>query len=270
MSISHFRAGTGAPVVLVHGIGSRWQVFEPILDRLARDNREVIAIDLPGFGATPPVDGVAPGPYGYAAWLASWLAAEGIERPHLVGNSMGGGIGLELGRQGVVASVTAFSPIGFWRAPGLRWTQGLLTAMRGASTVAAPVLERAVETKPGRAALLSPFFGHPTRVDPDTARADVAGLRDAAAFAAARAAFAGYTVRPGIDLGALRDIPVTVAWGTRDVLLTHRTQSARARAALPFATHVDLPGCGHLPFNDDPALCAEVVIDTVARVQEKR
>lgn len=257
--ISHDRRGAGAPIVLVHGIGSRWQCFEPILDQLA-ENHETIAIDLPGFGGSPLVDGVSPGPRGYADWLAGWLADNGIDRPHLVGSSMGGGVALELGRRGVASGVTAFSPVGFWGTPGLRWTQGLLTAIRSAAVHAEPVLGRLIDHPAGRAALLGSMFGHPTRVSPDAGRADVAALAAATAFPAARQDFGRYTLGPDDDPGALPDIPVTVAWGTRDVVLIHRTQSARARVALPFARHVDLVGCGHLPFNDDPAACARLVL----------
>lgn len=257
--ISHDRRGAGAPIVLVHGIGSRWQCFEPILDRLAEDH-ETIAIDLPGFGASPLVDGVRPGPRGYADWLAGWLADNGIDRPHLVGSSMGGGVALELGRRGIASGVTAFAPVGFWGTPGLRWTQGLLTTFRTAASVAEPALGRMLDHPAGRAALLAAFFGHPTRVDPDDGRADLAALVRSTAFAGARQDFGRYALGPDDDMGALPDIPVTVAWGTRDVVLIHRTQSARARAALPFAQHVDLAGCGHLPFNDDPAACARLVL----------
>jgi len=266
--ISLDRRGTGSPIVLVHGIGSRWQVFEPILDQLA-EHHEVIAIDLPGFGASSPVDGVRPGPRGYAEWLAGWLTDNGIERPHLVGSSMGGGVALELGRSGVAASVTAFSPVGFYGRPGLRWVQGVVTGLRGAASVAGPVIDRALDHRAGRLALLGVMFGHPGRVPADEARADLAGLVGASAFAAARHDFGAYVLSPDDDPGALAHIPVTVAWGTRDVVLTHRTQSARARAVLPFARHVDLPGCGHLPFNDDPDLCARTVLATTATKEHR-
>lgn len=266
-TISHDRRGAGTPIVLVHGIGSRWQCFEPVLDRLAEEH-ETIAIDLPGFGATPLTDDVRPGPRGYADWLAGWLADNGLERPHLVGSSMGGGVALELGRRGVASGVTAFAPVGFWGAPGLRWTQGLLTAFRSTARVAERPLGRVLDHPVGRAALLAAFFGHPTRVDPDDGRADLAALVRATAFASARQDFGRYVLGPDDDPGALPDIPVTVAWGTRDVVLIHRTQSARARAALPFARHVDLPGCGHLPFNDDPATCARLVLADAARRKE--
>lgn len=262
--ISLSRRGAGAPIVLVHGIGSRWQVFEPILDALAQTH-EVIALDLPGFGTSPMVGGVRPGPRGYAEWLTGWFADQGIERPHLVGNSMGGGIGLELGRAGVVASVTAFSPVGFWRTPGLRWTQSAITAMRLASQSAGPVLGKAVETRAGRMALLSPFFGQPSSVSPDDARADMASLAGASAYAAARHDFVNYRLSSTDDLGALPGMPVTIAWGTRDVVLLHRTQSARAREVLPFARHVDIPRSGHLPFHDDPQTCARIVLETISK-----
>lgn len=265
---SHDRRGSGDPLVLVHGIGSRWQCFEPVLDRLA-EQHEVIAVDLPGFGAAPLVDGIEPGPRGYADWLAGWLADNGIERPHLVGSSMGGGVALELGRDGLASAVTAFSPVGFWQAPGLRWTQALLTGLRLAARTSGPALGRLVEHRAARAVLLSTMFGHPTKVPPDAARADLAGLAGATAFEAARHDFGRYRLSAADDPGALTDIPVTIAWGTRDVVLTHRTQSVRARAALPFARHVDLPGCGHLPFHDDPEACARLVIEDATKKEHR-
>ncbi|MGW4632080.1 alpha/beta fold hydrolase [Nocardia sp. NPDC004415] len=258
--ISHTRRGNGPPIVLVHGLGSRWQVFAPVLDRLAADH-EVIALDLPGFGDSPVEPGVRPGPRGYAEWLAGWLADLDIRDPHVVGSSMGGGIALELGRSGVARAVTAFAPVGCYGTAGLRWVQCLLTAMRGAARVAGPVLDRAVEYPAGRVALLSSMFGRPARVDPAAARTDLAGLAGAVSFAAARDDFGDYFLRPGDDPGALPQIPVTIAWGTRDVVLTHRTQSVRARQALPFARHIDLPGCGHLPFADDPDACVRVITE---------
>ncbi|WP_223163726.1 alpha/beta fold hydrolase [Nocardioides humilatus] len=261
--ISYDRRGSGTPIVLVHGIGSRWQCFEPILDRLA-ESHEVISIDLPGFGASPMVEGVVPGPRGYADWLEGWLADNGIERPHLVGSSMGGGIGLELGRRGVASAVTAFSPVGFWGTAGLRWTQSLLTVMRIAARTAGPALDRVVQTPTGRTLLLSSMFGRPALLTPAMAEGDLHGLAAATAFESARADFGRYWLSADDDQGKLPKIPVTIAWGTKDVVLIHRTQSARARAAMPHARHLDLPGCGHLPFNDDPDTCARLILEDAA------
>ena len=59
--LNHYRDGSGDALLLMHGIGSRWQVWIPVLDRLAAE-RTVIALDLPGFGESPlPAAGLPPG-----------------------------------------------------------------------------------------------------------------------------------------------------------------------------------------------------------------
>lgn len=257
--VRHVRGGTGPTVVLVHGLGSRHEVFDP-LTALLTPTHEVIAVDLPGFGGSDPDPRFAPGPVGYADWLAGFLADLGVERPHVVGSSMGGAIALELGRRGVAGAVTAFAPAGFWGRPGRWWAQVLLTGLRAVAGPLLPVLPRLARTRVGRAALVGAVVGRPSRLGADEVVHQVRGLVSAPAFAAARDSFTGYDLArdPGPGSG-LDGVPVTIAWGTRDVVLWHRPQSRRARAALPGARHVDLPGCGHLPFSDDPTLCADVV-----------
>ncbi|WP_030952775.1 alpha/beta fold hydrolase, partial [Streptomyces sp. NRRL S-481] len=71
------------------------------------------------------------------------------------------------------------------------------------------------------------------------------------------------TLRSGRTVQFSDDIvgtPVTVAWGNRDRLLIPR-QGVRAKGVIPGARLVRLPGCGHVPMNDDPALVARVVLD---------
>ncbi len=111
MAINHHRQGAGLPLVLIHGIGLRWQIFRPVIGRLAADF-EVIACDSPGFGQ---LDcrwryGVSPTIPAYAEAFERFFAAEGLGRPHVAGNSMGGAIALELARRGAVATATAISP----------------------------------------------------------------------------------------------------------------------------------------------------------------
>ncbi|HEY0641336.1 MAG TPA: alpha/beta fold hydrolase [Pseudonocardiaceae bacterium] len=252
------RRGSGEPLVLVHGLGSRRQVWRPVLDRLA-GHHDVIALDLPGFGASPPGD--CPATLAGLTDAVAALADElGLERPHVAGNSLGGGIALELGRRGRARSVTAFSPIGFWGVAGRYWGRGSLTASRRLGrTVPRHVAERLARTRAGRTALLSLFFGRPWMLDPVTVLEDVDGLVGAAYFDPVRDSLREHEF---VVNSAIETIPVTIAWGTRDVLLTYRTQSRRARAILPGARHVALPGCGHLPFADDPALCADVLLHT--------
>jgi pimeloyl-ACP methyl ester carboxylesterase len=108
----------------------------------------------------------------------------------------------------------------------------------------------------GRTALFAQTFGKPWRLTPAEAVATIDAFIDAPSFDAAMAAFADYTFRGADDA---RGTPVTVAWGTRDVLLLPR-QARRAQRLMPWARHVSLPGCGHVPFHDDPEAVAGVIL----------
>jgi hypothetical protein len=85
VTLAHHRTGSGEPLVLIHGIGSRWQIWEPVIEQLAR-HHEVIAVDLPGFGASPP-DETAPTVKALAARVQRFFDESRIERPHVAGNS---------------------------------------------------------------------------------------------------------------------------------------------------------------------------------------
>ncbi|THA23409.1 alpha/beta fold hydrolase [Streptomyces sp. RKND-216] len=260
--VVHERRGSGAPVLLLHGIGHHWQAWEPVLSALAASH-EVVAVDLPGFGASPAL----PPPYDYdlgtvVPLLARTLEALGIERPHVVGNSLGGLLALELGRHGHARSVTALSPAGFWTEPERRYAFGVLRGMRaGAAALPDGAVRRLARTAAGRAALTSTIYARPGRRSPEAVVAETRALRDAAGFAPALAAGRRGDVRFTSDLA---DVPVTLAWGDRDRLLLPR-QGVRAKKTIPGARLVRLNGCGHVPMNDDPARVTRVVLDTVAR-----
>jgi len=138
-------------------------------------------------------------------------------------------------------------------------------AVRPYDPAEAPVLVRAVTRelalRAPRANWGSLYFGGgtPSRLSPEDCLASARALSRAPGFAAARRAFGARRLPVGTDPGALGGIPVTIAWGTRDLVLPYRRQAARARDELPAARHVLLPGCGHLPFADDPARCAELL-----------
>jgi pimeloyl-ACP methyl ester carboxylesterase len=258
--IAYARRGAGEPMVLLHGIGHHWQAWEPVLSLLAASH-EVLALDLPGFGASSAL----PDAYGYgvaeaARALAETFRALGLERPHVVGNSLGGLLALELGRTGEARSVTALAPAGFWNEAERRYAFGVLTGMRlGARLLPDGLVERLSRTAAGRAALTSTVYARPGRRAPEAVVAETRALRDALGFVRTLQAGRG----PGVLFrGGLPGIPVTVAWGTKDRLLLPR-QGVRAKKVLPGARLVRLPGCGHVPMNDDPDLVARVVLETV-------
>src|SRR5689334_2956299 len=118
-AVNHHRRGSGSPIVLLHGIGSHWQVWNPVLDRLAA-HHDVIALDLPGFGESA-YDGVPGSVPHLADRVMAFLSGLDVRQPTIGGSSLGGGVALELARRGVARSVVAFSPVGFFGSAGAAW-----------------------------------------------------------------------------------------------------------------------------------------------------
>lgn len=113
--MAYERAGSGEPVVLVHGyVGDGPSTWRPQLDALA-DEFDVIACDLPGAGGSddPPESF---GMRGFADALAGFIAALGLRRPHLVGLSFGGATLIEFCRlhQRLASTITLVGAYAGW------------------------------------------------------------------------------------------------------------------------------------------------------------
>jgi pimeloyl-ACP methyl ester carboxylesterase len=254
MTIAFDVHGAGEPLVLLHGLGSRRGVWDPVIGAVARERR-VLAVDLPGFGASPPED-FEPTVEGYVARLRGWFVEQGLDRPHVAGNSMGAGIALELARARAVASATAISPVGFWTTRERRYGQWSLRSSRAIGERIVPVAPAILSSAVGRTLVMGQMRARPWRVPAADAVADLEAFAGAPWVERAVRAFDHYRFHDG---EALRGAPVTVAWGTRDAVLLPR-QALRARRMLPWARHVELRGCGHLPFHDDPDAVAGVLL----------
>jgi pimeloyl-ACP methyl ester carboxylesterase len=259
-SLAFDRFGEGEPLVLIHGIGSRRGAWKPAAEIVARE-REVIAIDLPGFGDSA-VDGSS-SVEDFTACVQAFFAEQGLERPHVGGNSLGGGIGFELARRGAARSLTAFSPIGLWSAGERRWGNvafRVARAMGARTPKRMPVHALANLSRPS---LFVFAFGHPWRVPDEEILETAMRGQQAPGFEAALPAINEYNLQRPEEL---REVPTTIAWGSRDVLIPAWSNPRRARRALPWARHVSLRGCGHVPFFDDPEACARVLLEgSVAR-----
>ena len=113
-SMNHVRRGTGKQLLLIHGLGGSWREWSPILDDLAAE-REVIAVDLPGFGATPPIPGEV-SVRTLSDAVTEFLISNDLTGIDAVGSSMGARLVLELARRGgVLGAVVSLDPGGFWR-----------------------------------------------------------------------------------------------------------------------------------------------------------
>ncbi|MET7710469.1 alpha/beta fold hydrolase [Micromonospora sp. NPDC005413] len=263
MTVHFRRAGSGEPLVLIHGIGHRHQAWEPVFDRLTA-HHEVIALDLPGFGNSPvPGTGMPADMAATVAGVLPFLTEWGLERPHVAGYSLGGAIGLELAASGAVASATAFSPAGFFTPAERRRALAILKILRANSYLPTPVMRVALRSAYLRALCFAPLMARPALLDVDRALGDALALRRGLGFNSVARAARHYR----FDCHRLSEatVPVTIGWGDCDRIFGVH-QAERVRAGLPAARVVTLPRCGHVPMSDDPDLVAALILETTGAV----
>ncbi|MDQ2797173.1 MAG: alpha/beta fold hydrolase [Actinomycetota bacterium] len=249
------RHGSGDPLVLVHGVTHRRQAWYPVLDELA-EQREVILVDLPGHGQSPPLvtDG-RPVQDVLREQFKTFLSEQNLDRPHVAGNSLGGLVALCAGAEGDARSVTALSPAGFWRnGKEFAYTKQIFMRACAVSETIGKRSEILARTVAGRKIMYGLLCAHPGRVSPDQA------LGDFRAFQYARPALrtllaAAEPFEEEIPL----DVPVTIAWAARDLVLP-TWQAENAKRKLPFAEHIMMRGVGHVPMTDNPRFVAKVLL----------
>jgi pimeloyl-ACP methyl ester carboxylesterase len=256
VALAYESRGSGPPLVLLHGVGHRRQAWRPVMAALA-PHRTVIAVDLPGHGESPAlILGGRPAVRAIAADVLAFLRDLGLDRPHVAGNSLGGALALMTGAAGRAASVTALSPAGFWAH---RWQYAYARAVFRlallAGPVAGPFAPALARSTAGRWLIDGAFVARPSMMTAEQAAAD------AAAFFGARAAIrAVLSERVSFTEDIPADVPVTIAWGSRDRVLPPG-QARVALTRLPHATFVPLPGCGHVPMTDAPERVAAVLLE---------
>jgi pimeloyl-ACP methyl ester carboxylesterase len=245
MEIAYDRVGDGPALVLLHPLGADRHVWDPVIGRLA-EHRDVIALDLPGFGASRPLTGVEPTPRALADAVAALLAGLELERPHVAGNSLGGWVALELGLRAVAGAVTAIAPAGLWPEPLLPKA----ATVHRLTHATLPLATALVRTRLGRWLLLSGTAARPRRIPAGEAAHLVHAYGAAPGFVAVNNA-----MRAG-RFGSLERIrcPVTLVWPDHDKLI------ARPVWIPDRVRNVVLRDAGHVPMWDAPDAVADVLL----------
>ena len=258
----------GEPLVLVHGFSATRNVWEPLLHSLERDH-QVLAVNLAGHVGGPEI------PAGTDVSVSALVDAverdmddAGFATAHLVGNSLGGWISLELAKRGRARSVVAIAPAGGW-AQGTRDEKRLRTLFTRNHRMTSrllPRVERMMRRPRLRRLLLAQVAARGDRIPAATAAQmirDSVGcsvyfdLMDAILRDGPPSSFEGITV------------PVLLVWGSRDRILPPKRYSERLRRMLPDAEWVELKGLGHMPMSDDPQLVSDTIAQFVARAGDR-
>jgi pimeloyl-ACP methyl ester carboxylesterase len=257
------QAGSGEPLLLLHGIGSTSDDFTALRPQLDADYR-VLAPDLPGHGRSPALSG-RPTVSAIADAIVADLDEMSVGQVHVLGNSIGARIALELAARDRTRSVVAISPSGL-NAPAERLYQGVL--MSGNRLLLRRLrrfLPTLARTTLGRTALFAGLRAAPWRSSETEARA----LREGFAQADAFWATLWWGVLTDIPTGLDRiDCPVVLAQGTADLVALGQTP--RYLAAIAGARFVPLVGAGHAPLSDTPGAILTLVRQATAAAQATR
>ena len=256
----YLAAGSGPPLVLLHGAGDNARDWSYVLPLLGRSHR-ALAPDLPGYspGTNPGTDY---SPARLARFVASFMDAVGLDSAAVAGNSLGGLVALQLALSEPerVVALCVVDSAGLGRAvnPAL-----IAQRLPGIGELAIAVGRR----RPGaalralaRAALL---FGRPWRVPRSWLVEQYRAARQPgfleATVASLRAVLGPFGQRQVLvkRLGALR-MPTLIVWGTADwvIPITHGRRAARR---LPRASLIQLSRCGHAPPVERPDGFAEAL-----------
>jgi pimeloyl-ACP methyl ester carboxylesterase len=258
MDLAYERRGSGTPLVLLHGIGHHWQGWAPVLDLLA-ERHDVIAVDFPGFGASPPLPPGTPYTTETLAFaVEDFWRGLGVEEPHVAGNSLGGYVALDLAARGVVRTAVALSPAGFWSRSEHLYARTMLRTLRASARgIPGDQAAKLAHSAAGRAMSAGVLVAHPSRLAPEALLAAADAIANAVGFDEMLSSL------EWISPPDPPKVPVTIAWGDHDRLLPVR-QAVRAGRWAGQRVKL-LRGCGHLPMSDDPELVAQVILET-ARV----
>jgi pimeloyl-ACP methyl ester carboxylesterase len=260
MPLNSVRLGSGPPLLLVPGLGSTWRTFDPVLAALSA-RREVVAVDLPGFGESPPLEGevtIA----AMADALTAFLEEQDLTGADLVGSSVGARLVLELARRGVGRHTVALDPGGFWNPRQKAVFSASIAASIRLVRLLQPALPVLTATAAGRTALLAQLSSRPWDLPQDLVLRELRGWAAAPGFDALLGALVHGPEQEGAPADALPG-RLVIGWGRSDRVVTP-SQAAVALARFPGARLHWFEACGHFPMWDRPQQTADLVLDTTA------
>lgn len=245
-------------LLCIHGYTASWRNWDPVVAGFQEQHRVHVA-RLAGHADGPALPaGVAPTAAALADQLERDLDAAGVDRAHLVGNSLGGWLALELAARGRALSVTALSPALGWRSTGshLRTLNMRLAFARRATVRGAPLAPFLFRSATVRRAAMKIAVAHGDRMSRESALAFTEDITKCTVWKPLRR----WILTTEHTLGSI-DCPVRIAWSAEDALIPFQPYGARLPALVPDAEWIVLPGVGHVPMYDDPELVVRTVLN---------
>ncbi|SOD95255.1 alpha/beta fold hydrolase [Spirosoma fluviale] len=256
MFLNYVRRGAGKPLLLLHGLGSSLKAWDLIVDELATQ-REVIAVDLPGFGQSPALVGEVSIPT-LADAVTDFLTQHQLLGIDAVGNSMGARLVLELARRGnVVGAVVSLDPGGFWQGWQVAYFYQSVRLSAQLSSLIQPILPPLVSNPVSRTLLFAQFSAHPWTIPAQVALNEFREFLPTPSFTKLLDSLAHGPPQAGAPLGSIPNL--VIGWGRQDRICPP-SQAKRALALFPDAQLHWFSNCGHVPQLDVPAETVALIL----------
>ncbi|UOX99809.1 alpha/beta fold hydrolase [Blastococcus sp. PRF04-17] len=259
--LSLTRSGSGEPLLLLHGWGSSQRDFTAVVPALV-ERFDVINVDLPGAGRSRHLD-ERPTVAAITDAVERTLDAEGVERAHVLGNSLGARVAIELARRGRALSVVSIAPSGLNIWPERVFQGTGMAIARLVGRTAAPLIGPLSRSAIGRTALLLPLKARPWATRPEEAIGAREGFADSRDWW--RTLLWAQLLDVPRGLGHI-DCPVLLVQGTADWIAMGQT--VRYLPLIPRSRFRPLLAAGHAPQSDRPGTIVQLVERTARLARE--
>ncbi|HMH12708.1 MAG TPA: alpha/beta hydrolase [Edaphobacter sp.] len=262
MKIHYECAGTGQPLLLLHGLVGSAKNWRQNISFLADDSR-VYAVDLFNMGESERVPGLDAGLEATADRVAECMDALGLDEVDIAGHSHGGAVAMMLAARHAdrVRRLILFAPANPFCDLGNQLIRFYQTRFGVWLARQIPLFPRML-----KATALSRMYGDPSRVTDAALEGYTAGLHIPGTIEHVLQIVRRWSVDMGILRSALADLagkPTLLIWGDRDraVGLCSGRQLQRI---LPLSSLIVIPGVGHIPFEEQPDVCNKAMHDWLA------
>jgi pimeloyl-ACP methyl ester carboxylesterase len=257
--VHYQRAGTGRPLLLLHGLVGSARNWRRNISFLSR-NSSVYAIDLFNMGESERVPGLDAGLEATADRLAAYMDALGLNEADIAGHSHGGAVAMMFAARHPdrVRRLILFAPANPFCDLGNQLIRFYQTRFGTLLARLIPFLPRML-----KATALSRMYGDPSRVSRDALEGYTQGLHipgtvDHVLQIVQRWYEDMRLLRSA--LAGLAEKPTLLIWGDRDRAVGLKSARELQRT-LPQSSLLVLPGVGHIPFEETPEICNQAMRD---------
>lgn len=258
VKVHYTEAGTGDPIILVHGFPTSYHLWRNVMPEIAKTHR-AIAIDLPGYGKSAKPLEIKYNFFFYEKVLTGFLDALGLEKTSFAVHDIGGPIGVfwAIRNQERLTKLVMLNTLVY---PQMSYAVKIFMI-----SLMTPGIRRFVASPRGIRAAMRFGVNHKKRMTPEVLEPYTAPFEDPAAGRGMVKAGLGLSPKGFVEMEeklSTLTVPICIIYGENDRILPDVAKTfGRVKQDCPQATITSIPGCGHFLQEDEPEKIASLVAE---------